>query len=207
MAQRNSYFYKIIALPSCYIGLQNLLGAARGRRRFIVEVLRPKRGMNVLDVGCGPASLFPYLSDVAYTDMDLNPKHIAHARAFYGERGRFLVGDVTIDLGRVADSFDLVIVSALLHHLNDVEARRLIAQLAALTKPSGRIVTIDSIWLPRQNPIAWLFNKLDSGLNVRTADEYLRLASGLPLKAEGRVFRDLLRIPYDHFSMTLTRLS
>jgi hypothetical protein len=61
------------------------------------------------------------------------------------------------------------------------------------------------VWLARQNPVAWSLNKLDSGLNVRFEAEYRDLAAGLPVTIDGKVYRDLLRIPYDHFSMVLTK--
>jgi SAM-dependent methyltransferase len=140
-----------------------------------------------------------------YTGSDLNPKCIARAQMLYGDRGRFLVGDAARDLPSSGASFDLIIVSAILHHLDDLEARRLFKALVDLVKPDGRIVTIDNVWLPRQNPIAKLVNALDSGMNVRTPDQYIRLLEDLPMRVEPRIYRDLLRIPYDHFCMTLTR--
>ena len=75
-----------------------------------------------------------------------------------------------------------------------------------MLKPAGRIVTIDNVWLPKQSIIAKLVNRLDFGMNVRTPDQYVRLAAHLPLRVEQRVYSDLLRIPYDHFCMTLTPL-
>jgi hypothetical protein len=65
-------------------------------------------------------------------------------------------------------------------------------------------VTIDNVWLPGQHFLATFANRLDSGLNVRTPEQYTSLVSHLPLHVEQRIYRDLLRIPYDHFCMTLT---
>jgi len=160
--------------------------------------------MRVLDVGCGPASLFPYLSDTQYTGIDLNPQSIEHARRLYGDRGRFLVGDVAKGLPADSADFDLIVVSALLHHLDDTQAQGLFSRLASLLRSTGRIVTIDNVWLPKQNFFAKFANRMDSGLNVRTPEQYTSLVEHLPLLVEPRVYRDLLRIPYDHFCMTLT---
>lgn len=207
MAQRTSHFYSLVTIPKFYSGLQHLLGAAAGRQRLVDELLRPQPGMKVLDVACGPGSLFPYLSETDYTGIDLNVRSITHARELYGTRGRFVAGDATKALPGEAGSFDLIVVSALLHHLGDDEARKLFSGLQELLKPAGRIVTIDNVWLDRQNPIARLFNHLDSGLNVRTPGQYEALAARLPLGVESRLYRDLLWIPYDHFCMTLTSRS
>lgn len=205
MAQRISSLYKLVTLPRFYKSLHGLLGADEAKKRFVSEVIEPKLGDRVLDVGCGPASLFPYLPHVDYTGFDINPNHIAHAREVYGDRGRFLVGDATKDIGHGKSLFDLILVSALLHHLGDREAKDLLHKLCSFLKPGGRIVTMDSIWLPRQHPVAWTFNKLDSGLNVRTAEGYLELVAGLPVLIDTRTYRDFFRIPYDHFCMVLVR--
>lgn len=162
--------------------------------------------MTILDVGCGSASLLPYLADAHYTGIDLNPQNIEHAKKLYGDRGRFLVGDVADGMPDGSGDFDLIIVSALLHHLDDAQARALFSSLANLLKPDGRIVTIDNVWLPEQHFVAKLVNRLDSGLNVRTPEQYTNLVAHLPLRVEPRIYRDLLRIPYDHFCMTLIPL-
>jgi SAM-dependent methyltransferase len=204
MAQRISNLYRLVTFPRVYAGLQGLLGASNGRQRFLDDIVRSRPGMEVLDVGCGPASLFPYLVDTRYTGIDLNPLSIEHARQRYGTRGRFLVGDVAKGLPDDYADFDLIVVSALLHHLDDIQAQTLFSRLAGLLKPDGRIVTIDNVWLPKQHFIAKAANRMDSGLNVRTPEQYTSLVSHLPLHVEQRIYRDLLRIPYDHFCMTLT---
>jgi len=204
MAQRISRLYRLVTIPKFYSGLQHLLGGPAGRQRLFDELIRARPGMKVLDVACGPASLFPYLSETDYTGVDLNAQSIEYARELYGTQARFIAGDVTMGLSGEAASFDLIVVSALLHHLGDGEARKLFSSLQKLLKPAGRIITIDNVWLHRQNPIARLLNHLDSGLNVRTQGQYEALVAHLPLQVESRLYRDLLRIPYDHFCMTLT---
>jgi len=204
MAQRISSLYHLVTLPRVYAGLQDLLGGSNSRRRFLDEVVRSRPSMKVLDVGCGPGSLFPYLAETRYTGIDLNPQSIEHARRLYGDRGRFLVGDVARGLPDDCVAFDLIIVSALLHHLDDAQAQTLFSRLAGLLKPDGRIVTIDNVWLPKQHFLAKVANRMDSGLNVRTPEQYTNMVAHLPLRVEPRIYRDLLRIPYDHFCMTLT---
>ena len=117
MAQRISGAYRLITIPSIYKGLMFALGADRAIRHYVDEVLQPKPGMKVLDVGCGPANILAYLPLVDYTGIDLNEKHIAYARQLYGGRGRFIVGSAAADLKQEERSFDLINVSALLHHL------------------------------------------------------------------------------------------
>jgi SAM-dependent methyltransferase len=204
MAQRISSLYHLLTFPRFYAGLQDLFIGSNSRGRFFDEIVRSTPGMKVLDIGCGPASLFPYIADTQYTGIDLNPHNIERAKRLYGDRGRFLVGDVAKGLPDDSADFDLVIIAALLHHLDDLPARRLFSRVASLLRPTGRIVTIDNVWLPEQHFLARFANRMDSGLNVRTPEQYTSLVEHLPLRVEARIYRDLLRIPYDHFCMTLT---
>lgn len=181
------------------------LGGESAISRYVTEILRPTAGMKMLDVGCGPANVLAFLPAVDYTGMDLNEKHIEFARTRYGDLGRFLVGNAAIDLDGQEQAFDLINVSALLHHLSDDEAVRMFRALTPLLKQNGKIVTFDNVWLPKQRVGAKIFNALDSGVNIRTPDGYLRLLDGLGLTVETRTFHDLLRIPYDHFVMIARR--
>jgi SAM-dependent methyltransferase len=202
VAQRISGAYRLITIPSIYKGLMFSLGADNAITRYVDEVLQPKAGMKILDVGCGPANVLAYLPPVDYTGIDLNEKHIAYARQRYGDHGRFMVGNAADDLKQEEGSFDLINVSALLHHLADNEAISLFTSLKRLMKANGSIVTLDNVWLPNQRAVVKLINKLDSGINIRTPEGYLGLLDGLGLDIQTRVFNDLLRIPYDHFTMT-----
>ena len=155
----------------------------------------------MLDVGCGPANVLPYLPPLDYTGIDLNAKHIAYARQRHSDRGRFIVGNAADDLKQEEKSFDLINVSALLHHLADAEAIALFTSLKRLLKPNGRIVTLDNVWLPKQRVAVRLINHLDSRTNIRTSEGYLGLLNGMGLDIDTLIWNDLLRIPYDHFVM------
>jgi SAM-dependent methyltransferase len=201
VAQRISGAYRLITIPSIYKGLMFALGADQAITRYVNEVLQPKAGIKMLDVGCGPANVLAYLPPLDYTGIDLNEKHIVCARQRYGDRGRFMVGSAADDLRQQEKAFDLINVSALLHHLDDSEAIRLFASLKPLLKPDGRIVTFDNVWLPNQRAVVKLINGLDSGINIRTPAGYLKLLEGQGFDIQTRTFHDLLRIPYDHFIM------
>ncbi len=201
MAQRITGAYRLITIPTVYKSLMFSLGADRAITRYVSEAMQPSPGMKVLDVGCGPANILAYLPPIDYTGIDLNEKHIVFARKLYGDRGRFLVGNAADDLEQEEKTFDLINVSALLHHLADDEAISLFKSLKRLLKEDGKIVTFDPVWLPEQRFVARLLNKLNSGINVRTPEGYLGLLNGLDFDIRTRTFDDLLRIPYDHFIM------
>lgn len=183
------------------------LGADRAATRYVNEVLQPAPGMKMLDVGCGPANILPYLPPLDYTGIDLNEKHIDYARRRHGNSDRFIVGNAAVDLKQKEKQFDLINVSGLLHHITDNEAISLFASLRALLKPNGRIVTIDAVSLPKQRIAVRLANHLDSGTNIRAPEGYLRLLNGTGLDVHTLIWNDLLRIPYDHFIMIARKMS
>lgn len=201
MAQRINGLYKLVTSPSFHRSLMFALGADRGLTTYAGAFLKARSGMKMLDVGCGPANILEYLPDLDYTGMDLNEKHIVSARRRYGDRGRFIVGDAARDLNQENDTFDLISVSALLHHLSDDEARSLFRSIRPLLRPGGRIVTLDPVWLPKQRAVVKLLNRLDSGMNIRTPEGYASLLEGLSLDFQTRTLNNLLRVPYDHFVM------
>jgi SAM-dependent methyltransferase len=205
MTQRVTGLYKLVTIPTVHRALMFALGADRALARY-VDILDAKPGMKMLDVGCGPANILPYLTAIDYIGIDLNEKHIAFAQAHYGDKARFIVGDAASDLKQEHGSFDLVNVSALLHHLSDDQAMILFRSLKPLLKPGGRIVTIDNVWLPQQRTAVKLLNRMDSGLNIRTPEHYLRLLDTLSLDVRTMILNDLLRVPYDHFIMVASRL-
>jgi SAM-dependent methyltransferase len=201
VAQRITDLYKLVTYPIVYKTMALVLGSDRAYERYLREILQVQPGMKMLDVGCGPATILSHLPSVDYTGIDLNESHVESARSQYPGKGRFLVGNAGVDLRLEKGEFDLINVSALLHHLSDEECRSLFSGLKQLMKPNGRIVTLDNVWLPRQRALVRFVNSMDSGLNIRTPEQYLSLLDGHSFEVETRTFNDLLRIPYDHFVM------
>ena len=50
----------------------------------------------MLDLGCGPGELLPYLGDVHYIGVDVSEEYIASAKESFGTRAEFRVGDATV---------------------------------------------------------------------------------------------------------------
>ena len=187
--------------------MQRLLGAHRGRVRFVRDFVRPRPHAQVLDIGCGPGDLRGYLpAELDYVGVDLNPGYIASARRRFPHRSRFLCADARA-LGELgfAGGFDLVLLVALLHHLEDDEAAALLGATHALLKPGGRLVALDCVYHPGQSAAArWVIAR-DRGTSVRTAEGYRELAARWYPRVEGAVLTDLLRIPYSHYILCAER--
>jgi SAM-dependent methyltransferase len=151
---------------------------------------------DVLEVGCSVGNVargFLRFPHIAYTGVDIDPAAIRSA-----ERGfrrwpnfRFLCADLcTLDLPDA--SFDYVILSAMLHHVDDVGSRNLLTSCARLVSPDGSLVVTDPVWPLAEDP--WLvhfFNRIEQGEHVRPAPELRALldsVAGLTVCHEEQLF-------------------
>jgi SAM-dependent methyltransferase len=187
----------VLSSAGVYSLLQRLLGAQRSRRRLVDEFLRPGPGDRILDIGCGTAEILDALpDDVEYVGLDHSPRYVEAARARYGTRGRFLVGDAADMPAEVRSGFSLVVVMGVLHHLGDDEVVRLMRAAAKALTDDGRFVSSDNVWTEQQPWIARQLIARDRGANVRTVDTYVALAEQVFSKVVPTVRDDFLRVPY-----------
>lgn len=76
----------------------------------------------------------------------MSPAYVEDARRKYPNRGRFYCERVSRLSIRQAHSFYIVLAWALLHHLNDDEARDLFKIAALGLKPEGVLITYDNVY-------------------------------------------------------------
>ena len=114
---------------------------ASERRRLEAAIRRIGigQGISLLDVGCGSGWLAHQCVRLgaAVTATDIAPSGVAAARARFREGATFVVADV-YDMPLAAASFDVVILSEVLEHLESVD--RALAQVRRLLAPGGRLV-------------------------------------------------------------------
>jgi SAM-dependent methyltransferase len=190
----------LLQRPSVYHWLQVVMGGERSRRVFVEKYVRARDGDRILDIGCGPADILAFLPKVSYVGYDPNPRYIERASATHGAGGRFHVGTYGETEIAAHPPFDIAIVSAVLHHLDDLEARHLFNLLKRSLKPGGRVVTLDNVYIDNQNPVARLLISWDRGRNVRTAEGYKALALSSFANVDGDV-RHIQFPPYTHWIM------
>jgi SAM-dependent methyltransferase len=196
MAQRTQALYAILSLPQVYSFYQFVTGARAGHRRVIQEIVRPKPGDRVLEIGCGPGDLFAYMPEgVEYVGFDESEAYIRTARKRFGARATFRCQRVSeATLGKQGE-FDVVLAFGILHHLDDGEAEQLFRLAGHALEPGGSLFTLDGCYAPGQPRIArWLLDS-DRGKNVRTEDGYVRLARSVFSEIRPVMFHDLLHIP------------
>ena len=201
MAQSIGGIYAALRLPWIYSALQLAIARTDTRRLVTDRYIRANKGDRVVDIGCGPGGMLPYLDGTDYIGIDLDPNYVEAATRNYGDRGRFIQGDVTQVAEQIRGQADIVLAMALLHHLDDRQARALFGAAANLLRPGGRLVTLDCVWTTPQNPIARAIIAADRGKNTRSQEGYVALAKEFFPLVDVHLHDDLLRVPYTHCIM------
>ena len=205
MAQRTDGVWRIFSNPKIYQLVMDFLGK-NSRAEFAEKYIRAKPGDIVVDVGCGTGEIVNYFpKGVVYLGVDLSQEYINMAKKKWGDKGDFFCGDVTDFNYKKLGSPDIILAKGLLHHLGDIESKVLLGKLSKLIKNSGRVVTFDPCYTEKQNIFAKMVIKKDRGMNVRTPEQYLSLGRHFFSTISHEVRIDLLRIPYSHCIVELSK--
>ncbi len=176
--------------PLLVPGYSALLGAMRD----IVRV-RDQKPAALLDVGCGTGNatvaVAPACAPQArVTIVDGAPRMLEAARGALGDHVHLAVAEDFTKAGILeqiapAESFDLVLVSFALHHLEDDQKRATLEHLARALRPGGLLLLSDEVATDR--PAGWdmvervrgrlLSEHLSSG---RIPEEFWTLETSIP---------------------------
>ena len=176
MSQVTSGIRALLSHPVIYEVFQNIMGAHKARREFVVKFIEPYPVEFVLDIGCGPANILPYLPEVNYYGFDISETYIADAKKKYGDKGNFFAKNLTYEDIDSLPKFDFVLLSGILHHVDDETVIQILKLAKKALKPKGRVVAIDGCLVDGQNPIARFLINHDRGQNVKTEEGYRQLA-------------------------------
>ena len=188
----------VLSDPYLYrVFLRMIGGTKKKRRRYVEAHIRPKRGDKILDIGCGTANLLAYLPDVEYHGFDRDEVHINHAAKRFKSQGKFTCCSIEeFELGDNTGSYDSVLATGVLHHLDDKESLQLLRLASSALKEKGRVVTFDGCYVKNQNRIARLALSRDRGNYIRTKEEYERITQQVFAHVNLEIFNDFLLIPY-----------
>lgn len=196
----------ILKYSSVYSLLQYLLGVDYRAKVHVKEYIKPFAGARILDIGCGPAYILDYLpKDIHYTGFDMNPNYIDYAKKKYGNKGNFFCNKVAEVSPDHEKKYDIVLATAILHHLNDDDAINLFRIAFNGLKDTGHLITLDNAYIPNQSWISKFLISNDRGQNVRTQEGYSKLAKEIFPKVTYDIRNDLFRIPYTHIIYTCSK--
>jgi len=188
----------ILDKPFFYESYHKLIGANYRSRVLVNDYIRPKPDDRILDIGCGPGNMLPFLPKCRYMGFDANESYITAARERHGDRGEFVCERVSHHTVQQFGTFDIVLALGLVHHLDDSEAKRLFHLGHSALKPRGRMITNDGCYRPGQSAAKRYLLSRDRGRYVRTEQQYLELALTYFDKVKPNIREDVLRIPYTH---------
>jgi len=116
----------------------------KGLRLAGIRMFRPASGMNILDVGCGTgAHLELYRRyDCHLYGIDLSPAMLAVAQKRLGPNAQLDLGNAT-RMTYPDQTFDLVFSMLTLHEMDAPTRLAVIAEMARVLKPDGRVLLID----------------------------------------------------------------
>jgi SAM-dependent methyltransferase len=203
MSERGG-LHRILEFSWVYTQFQTLISRP-GASSALREELYPELGsrpLRVLDIGCGPAAFwarYRNVTGISYVGIEPNRAYVEDARRQFAdiELHAGTTGDVR---DSVHGTFDLVVLEGVLHHIDDSTAREALEFAAERLATGGRLVALDPVLLPRQNPVARMLARFDRGKHVRTLDGYRELALSAFSEDQISVRRlsGQLRVPYDH---------
>ncbi len=178
MSQITSGIRSILSIPIVYSSFQYIMGAHGFWQTFVKNTINVKAGDTVLDIGCGPADVLQYLPQgVGYWGFDISPEYIAKAQKKYGKQGQFVCKLLEADDLANLPKFDRVLLTGVLHHLDDSMAKNVVQIAYSALKPGGKLVSVDPCYAPNQNPIARFLISKDRGQNIRVESAYKQLAN------------------------------
>jgi len=131
-----------------YDPILSLMGGDRARRDLI-EQANIKPGQSILDIGCGTGTLVVLLkrqfAAVQVAGLDPDPKALRRAK----NKVRRAAVSVQLDQGFADElpyekgSFDRVLSSFMLHHLDEQERENTLAEVLRVLKPAGTFHLLD----------------------------------------------------------------
>lgn len=195
----------LLAISALYQFFARMV-SGNARTFYVKHYIRPKNGDKILDIGCGSGDILSYLQGVEYVGFDMSKRYIHAAKKHFGNKGTFFKRKVGKDTLKELSlsNFDIVLATAVLHHLNDDEALQLFEIAKSALKPHGRLITLDGCYTEGQSRLKHFLLSSDRGRYVRTEDQYYALASKIFSDIKASIHQNLNRIPYTHIIMECT---
>lgn len=188
---------RFLRVPALYDVFQDIIGGNALRQWFIQTHVRARPGDKIVDIGCGPGQILPWLPPVEYVGLDINADYVSSAQRKYGSKATFVLGDTRSLWGDLRFRHaDIVIGLGILHHLNDDEALRCIRFAHQALKPGGRFVCLEACWTPKQSFLSKYVMRRDRGQYIRTERGYHELLQTEFRWPQAWVQRKPMRVPY-----------
>ena len=193
---------RLLSIGTAYNTFIYLIGKFGFARLYLFAKYIPYcPGTKVLDLGCGPGTNTEFFQPADYLGIDISEAYISKARQAHP--GFNFACDNFLDLDEsFNESYDLVLMSGLLHHLNDEMFMEFMAKSYALIKKGGRLIAIENCLHQKQSKLKRKLILMDRGKYVREVEHTRRLIEQTDFNSQISIEEDLLMIPYSHLIAT-----
>ena len=202
MSQKNKGIYSLLSNTFFYSLVQKVMSGTSFRKKIVKKYIT-KHNVKVLDIGCGPAEILDTLPKIKYYGFDINPIYINSAKKKYENKGKFFCKKFTNKNTKYLPKFDHVLLLGILHHLSDKEINTLMPNIKKVLKRKGNIITLDNIFIHKQNFIAKFLIQMDKGENVRSRKGYLNILKNHFKRINSKIYHQKF-IPYTWFVANCT---
>lgn len=192
--EKRSWFRSALEVPWAYEAFQRSVGKHKLRREFVRRYLDLTPGMRVLDFGCGPGDLVPFVPDVNFVGFDISEPYINAARSRFAD-ATFYDGSLD-DVAASEEPFDAAVSIGVLHHIPDDIAVASMNKLSSLLRPGAPFIAVEPHLRPGQHWVARELIKRDRGQFVRSESAYAELLGETFDEVEITLDEELLRVPY-----------
>jgi 2-polyprenyl-3-methyl-5-hydroxy-6-metoxy-1,4-benzoquinol methylase len=128
----------------------------------------------VLDFGCGIGASCSLTAPDNYIGLDPDEERIDYARNLYPEYNFYpLKKPGSLDLA--SNSFDYILLIAVLHHIPKAQLTANLQQFHEILKPEGTIIVIEPCLTSNSKLRNHFMCLIDNGDYIRTRKEYLNL--------------------------------
>lgn len=190
-------FRSVLSAPIIYEIFQSLM---RDKNLYneIITLINEVKSPNVLDIGCGSADILKDLSVEKYVGFDISQRYIDLAKKTHegNTKSTFIANEFSSETALTLGNYNVVLFKGLMHHLADEEVASLIKQVKKVCAKGALVITVDPVFIRRQNLISRLLVSMDRGQNVRDLDGYSTILSE-NLKIIISSHRSQKFIPYD----------
>ncbi len=144
-------------------------------RQIGLGIYPPKKGMRVLDIGCGTGTNLRLYHEAGCDvfGIDLSPAMVQVAQMKLGERAEVRLGDAT-KLPYSENSFDLVTGFFTLHEMPNQIRSTVLSEMVRVMNPDGRTLLTDYHPGPIRFPKGWRYKTVILFFEILAGREHFR---------------------------------